>query len=266
VTEQQWLTSEDPAAMLEHLRNEANPPAAGCRNRPLISDRKLRLFACACVRQVWDKLTDPRSRNAVEVAERFADGAATDEERGCVQAVTPSRWGCVLLSDAAGAAAWASSYSECPPALQAAILRDIAGNPFRQPVVPHQWVPREWLTPTAVGLARAAYDERPGRACAVCAGWGGIYPSGPRGRKVDCERCGGAGRLDTGTLDPARLAVLADALEEAGCDSEDLLRHLRGYAMTPCPNTGDPPLSFWRPSPGPHVRGCWAVDLILGNA
>jgi hypothetical protein len=41
------------------------------------------------------------------------------------------------------------------------------------------------------------------------------------------------------------LPVLADALEEAGCDQPDLLGHLRG--------------------PGPHVRGCWAVDLLLGK-
>jgi hypothetical protein len=39
--------------------------------------------------------------------------------------------------------------------------------------------------------------------------------------------------------------VLADALEEAGCGSADLLSHLR--------------------APGPHVRGCWAVDLLLGK-
>jgi len=41
------------------------------------------------------------------------------------------------------------------------------------------------------------------------------------------------------------LAILADALEEAGCADTDILDHLRG--------------------PGPHVRGCWAVDLILGK-
>jgi hypothetical protein len=52
--------------------------------------------------------------------------------------------------------------------------------------------------------------------------------------------------LPAGTLDMARLAVLADALEDAGCTDADLLSHLRG--------------------PGPHVRGCWAVDLILGKA
>jgi hypothetical protein len=52
-------------------------------------------------------------------------------------------------------------------------------------------------------------------------------------------------RLPEGTLDNARLAVLADALLDAGCDDEDLIQHCR--------------------EPGPHVRGCWAVDLILGK-
>jgi hypothetical protein len=51
--------------------------------------------------------------------------------------------------------------------------------------------------------------------------------------------------LPAGTLDLTRLAVLADALEEAGCDQPELLQHPRG--------------------PGPHVRGCWAVDLLLGK-
>jgi hypothetical protein len=46
--------------------------------------------------------------------------------------------------------------------------------------------------------------------------------------------------------DFARLPILADALEEAGCDSADIFSHLRG--------------------PGPHVRGCWPVDLILGKS
>jgi hypothetical protein len=86
-------------------------------------------------------------------------------------------------------------------------LRDIFGNPFR----PTTCDPA-WRTPDAVALARAAYDER---------------------------------QLPAGTLDTARLVVLADALEEAGCDSADLLNHLR--------------------QPGDHVRGCWAVDAILGK-
>jgi hypothetical protein len=51
--------------------------------------------------------------------------------------------------------------------------------------------------------------------------------------------------LPDGRLDASRLAVLADALEEAGCDEQDVLGHLRG--------------------PGPHVRGCWCVDLLTGT-
>jgi hypothetical protein len=51
--------------------------------------------------------------------------------------------------------------------------------------------------------------------------------------------------LPEGTFDPTRLTLLADALEDAGCTDAELLGHLRG--------------------PGPHVRGCWALDLITGR-
>jgi len=52
--------------------------------------------------------------------------------------------------------------------------------------------------------------------------------------------------LPSGDLNPDRLAVLSDALEDAGCDNADILNHLR--------------------EPGPHVRGCWAIDLLLGKS
>ena len=51
--------------------------------------------------------------------------------------------------------------------------------------------------------------------------------------------------FNTGLLDKTRLAVLADALEEAGCDNQDILSHCR--------------------DPGQHVRGCHALDLLLGK-
>lgn len=51
--------------------------------------------------------------------------------------------------------------------------------------------------------------------------------------------------LPSGELEPSRLGVLADVQEEAGCTDADIIDHLRG--------------------PGPHVRGCWAVDLVLAN-
>jgi len=52
--------------------------------------------------------------------------------------------------------------------------------------------------------------------------------------------------LPVGTLDSARLAVLADALEDAGCTDALLLDHLRAAS--------------------PHVRGCFAVDAVLGRS
>ena len=87
------------------------------------------------------------------------------------------------------------------------VPRDLFGNPFR-PVA----VERAWLTAAGQELAQAAYEQR-------------LLPSAELG--------------------PERLAVLADALEEAGCTDADILSHLRG--------------------PGPHVRGCWALDLILSK-
>ena len=67
MTEFEWLTCNDAAAMLEVLRNRTG-------------DRKLRLFACACARDIWSELSEDDCRRAVDVAERFADGMASLEE------------------------------------------------------------------------------------------------------------------------------------------------------------------------------------------
>jgi hypothetical protein len=93
---------------------------------------------------------------------------------------------------------------------QPALFREVIGNPFRPVSISPSVL--TWNDATVVRLAQAAYEER---------------------------------HLPAGTLDTNRLAVLADALEEAGCSDADILSHLRG--------------------PGPHVRGCWAVDLLLGK-
>src|SRR5438477_162038 len=86
MTETDWLTCLDPHEMLNYLeKSEGNwvqrflnwLPSRSHRAR----NRKLQLFACACCRHIWQLLSDERSRKAIEVFERYADGQASRRER-----------------------------------------------------------------------------------------------------------------------------------------------------------------------------------------
>jgi hypothetical protein len=239
MTEKWWLTCAAPNRMLNYLR------ASG------LSERKDILFGSACCRRILH-LVGTGGPGALEAVERFAEApsdrpdlraALFDElwpagellrETGVAGDRLPAGaegerrlllareyaataflyFSHIRLNPDVALTAWMAQAVQATragrrreSAAQAALLRDIAGNPFR-PVT----VSPVCLTPQVVALAQAAYEER---------------------------------ELPAGTLDLARLAVLADALEEAGCDQLDLLVHLRGAGL--------------------HVRGCWAVDLILGK-
>jgi hypothetical protein len=110
-----------------------------------ISDADLRLFACDCVRYtpigdgrtVWDLLTDERSRNAVEVAERYANGDATEDELNAARdAAWYSAWAAGAAARDAAWAAWdtardaAEAAGEAAGTFQADLLRKRIGNPF----------------------------------------------------------------------------------------------------------------------------------------
>jgi hypothetical protein len=224
MTEQEWLSCTEPTAMLAFLR-------AGGR----VSGRKLRLFACACCRHVWNLLIDERSRVAVESAELLSDGLLADSEAQVIFSSTGKVSLAVRRPDsspetilrlrrqhhrdklwrAAFMAAFAvgkgvmdvQAHLRCAEAnlvdgpTQSRILRDIFGALAFRTVR----LDPPWLTPAVVNLALTIYNER--------------------------------------TFD--RLPFLADALEDAGCTNEEMLTHCRG--------------------PGPHVRGCWVVDLLLNK-
>jgi hypothetical protein len=239
MTEAEWLACEDPGPMLRHLsRGE--------------SHRRDRLFLAACCRRLWHLFTDPHLREAVELAERHADGEASWEERelraspeppwlDVLELVDVTTWVwqglafapiCELSGptrlrgfghprgeglDLATGGLFACLAMYQPDRDEAALER--AGKQqvaLVRCVYGNPFRPpkvdRSRLTPTVASLALAAYEHRD---------------------------------LPSGHLELARLAVLSDALEEADCTDADLLAHLR--------------------SPGPHMRGCWALDLIRGR-
>ena len=81
-----------------------------CRSE-VLSDRVMRLFAVWCARQVQHLMTDKRSFDALDVAERFADGLATSEELSAAAEAAWAAWATVgdaARAAAAGAAAWAA--------------------------------------------------------------------------------------------------------------------------------------------------------------
>jgi hypothetical protein len=187
VDEREWLECPEPQKMLDFIKGK-------------VSGRKLRLFSCACFRRMWSLLPDDHVKKVVEVAERKADGLATDQEQAGVR---PEQF-------TMGFAILFAAYVR-HPAADADLLRCILGNPFRLMALDPAWL--SWRDGLVRQLAQTAYDER---------------------------------QLPSGHLDPDRLAVLADALEEAGCQNEDILGHLR--------------------QPGAvHVRGCHVVDLLLAK-
>lgn len=263
MTEQEWLGCRDPRKMLDSLGQKA-------------SVRKLRLLADACCRRIWALLPEPVSRNTVDVVARLADNRATPAEqrrasRAALQAVREAEaranhppggvarfadYAAEAICHAAYAAYYASRIDDAPPPLvgddkvrvaaaaataaanavmyaagaasltpgvnppdpnrgimkdakdqeavaQAALCREIIGNPFRVASVEPIWLLREGNT--GVSIAQAIYEGQ----------------------------------------DFSSLPILADALEDAGCSDEAILSHLRG--------------------PGPHVRGCWVIDLLLGR-
>ena len=238
MTDQEWLQCTDPTSMLEFLHGK-------------ISDRKLRLLATGCCRRVWHLLTDERSRKAVEIGEKYADGEANSQERERAYQLAYEAF--LPIASAAG---WYrpthgtpadvlfvvdqhASYAVVPATMAIATVEanvgegDINGsiNPFLtsgsddpaseaigdrlllldiffNPFRPLPRIVSAWLTwngGTVVKIAQGIYDDRAFH----------------------------------------QMPILADALEDAGCDNEDILNHCR--------------------SAEPHVKGCWVVDLLLGK-
>jgi hypothetical protein len=213
MTEAEWLACEDPRPMLELLTENA-------------SDRKLKLFATASFRHITDLLPDSEQQRAIEMLEQMAEGTATKEARSTAirdahSAIPPEDWvddgvpadhlhfvALILYRALASSDAAGHAVHAARGREDGAAERRVQSRLIRD-LFGNPFRPvtvdTEWLTSTVIALAQQMYDSR----------------------------------------DFSAMPILADALQDAGCENADILTHCRG--------------------PGPHVRGCWVVDLVLGK-
>jgi hypothetical protein len=234
VTEQEWLGCTDPEMVLRFLRRRT-------------SERKSRLFACACCRRLGGLLYNHSCQRALKAAERYADQLIDEGE---LMVAARLAWKV--------ARAWqvqASSEGDAHTHAAAAVCQAASPNPHGGDVS------------AAHAAAYAAVPFRSPRATGFETAWVTAYTAERIAQAALLrEICGSPFHL--GSADPAwlvwndgalrtmaqsiyrdqafdQMPILADALEDAGCIDVDMLNHCRG--------------------PGPHVLGCWGLDLLLGR-
>ena len=228
----EWLTTNSLSDMLSYFPAEAG-------------ERKLWLFGCACFHRHWYLLGDERSRRCVEAAERYVDKTAPHEEvADAWEAFEAAETEISAQSNSSDThealrnlLAYVDPIASMEPARHIAegVGHFVAKSrhPIRNEVWSETWheaqdaeeveqikllrdifgnpfrpvaFSPEWRTDTAIALARQMYESREFSA----------------------------------------MPILADALQDAGCDNEDILSHCRDATLT-------------------HVRGCWVVDLVLSK-
>lgn len=250
MAEPDWNNCADPQAMLKCLQMNYCP-----------SERKLRLFAVACCRRIWHILVAEvehwhkdeaafwqRCQEAVLLAERFADGEATAQQLAAVTAYPRP-----ALYDA-DAAMFAAEFPIDAAVVAAeaaeAAAREAEGRMYAQHFP-------DGYTPSAENAALVAEEEREYERVLAA----------EKQSQCDLFRCvfgnpfQPLAAIEPSLLTPTivglaqtiyeqrsfeRMRELGDALKEAGCTNPQLLGHLRAG--------------------GPHVRGCFALDAILGKS
>jgi hypothetical protein len=221
MTEAEWLKCDGLGSMLGFVHGKS-------------SDRKLRLFAVGCCRQIWRRIKPGHCRQAVETSESFADGGVTDKK----------------LQKAGRLAADAVSLLE----MEAQTFMRLGKYAERDASRAAEAACRKELSPwTVVCWAKEAIrftQERAKDQCFLLRDCLGpcLFRTIKAGDLWLCWNDGAIRKMAQHIYDDRafdRLPLLADALEDAGCTDADILAHCR--------------------SGGEHVRGCWVVDLLLGK-
>ena len=242
MTEAEWLLCEDPLLLLRYLDTsrppELRPPASTLNHqwdRPHVGmDRRFRLYSCLCCRSVWGHIPEEVSKEAVVAVEELLEGQRTCQET-YADFIASSR----VESQPDGRQRSDQGYWVVKYLGRAFYKLTAAGGAIDLSVrVRHilaanesGTLPLSAILTQQVGWIRDIFGN-PFRPVTFPNSWLTEHTVGIASRMYD--------------RDFAAMPILADALEEAGCDNADILTHCR--------------------EPGTHVRGCWVVDLVLGKS
>jgi hypothetical protein len=209
-----WLSESHPRDLLEFVESH-------------IEGRKWRLFMCACGRRCYDAMPGELCRRAVDLSEAYADGQASpdamivfadavyteiDEDSQLPEVFHAGRVA-VGVASLGGSHLFEVTIQLIEDAALAGQREETeyrVQSEMLRDIFGNPFRPvtfsPEWRTDTAASLARTMYESR----------------------------------------DFSAMPILADALQDAGCDNNDILNHCRDTTAT-------------------HMRGCWVVDLVLGK-
>jgi hypothetical protein len=240
MTEAEWLACDDPVRLL----------SVATRRRGF---RKILLYGVACCREHWHLLRHPSSRAAVEWAERYADGmAARDDDYSRLELRSEgAAFHFEAVSQSERVESWAEGWDEAAGQDTSRLTGRVRG--------PQQLSEAE-LVATAAYLANhlmtldctnpldlTLSQFRPLHSVRLLREiFGNPFRAVRVPRSSWSAACVDHARQMYDSRDFDAMPILADSLRDCGCEDERILSHCRGA--------------------GPHVRGCWVVDLVLGRA
>ncbi len=254
MTEAEWLATTEPYGLIQTARRRG-------------SERKQRLFGVACCRRISHLLIHEEMRSAVEIGEQFADGlvseatreaayTAVDElrehvadavdemERGSISAellhysIAATDAGVHLnaVLQAADAASMAAQLGE---------VQSASPGYYPGAYYPAALAVSENISQVPAEAKSAASIEHAAQAGLLRDIFGNPFRPVPFESAWLTSTVVAIAQGMYESRDFSAMPILADALQDAGCGNDDILNHCRGD--------------------GPHIRGCWVVDLVLGK-
>jgi hypothetical protein len=235
-----WVFAENPSAYWDYNWYSDDVPA-----------RKFYLFLAELGRRLRPLMTDPGPVAMIDLCEQCADGRITEDELADLSDDHQSDGGDTFAAAAANGLYWyvADRYKvgsrgvdrvvEVPAfsaAVEAGLLSPEANYDAFRAVAEHPVcvAARERTALEWGALVRDVYGPDPFRPVTFDPAW-----------RSDTAVSLARGMYDS--RDFAAMPILADALQDAGCDRDDMLSHCRDPQQV-------------------HVRGCWVVDLVLGKS